>query len=190
MTTGYHRKKRPDAVRAALLSAAEDLARTRGLQSVTMQAVSEAAGVTKGGLLHHFPNKDALLRGLFDAYIERLELAIAGLMGADDASSGRFTRAYIRATLDPGALSSEPASAEVLSAFMGDPGLRRRWYEWLAAQEATHDKTDSALGLRIARLAADGFWFAQTDGVPLESESELLAEILRLARPAGASPAR
>ncbi|QIE54423.1 TetR/AcrR family transcriptional regulator [Pikeienuella piscinae] len=184
MAVGHHRKKRPDAVRAALLTAAEDLAREHGLRSVTMQAVSDAAGVTKGGLLHHYPNRDALLRGLFEAYIARLEHAIADLMIADETRFGRFTRAYIRATLDPVAMESEPASAGVLSAFMGDPGLRKRWYEWLASQEAMHAETDSALNLRIARLAADGFWFAQADGVPLEDERGLRGEILRLANPA------
>lgn len=182
MAAGHHRKKQPEAVRAALLQAAERLASTQGLRAVTMQAVADAAGVTKGGLLHHFPNRDALLRGLFDAYIDRLDEAIAALMRADAASFGRFTRAYIRATLVPDALSGAPASAAVIAAFMGDPDLRRRWRDWLAAQEAAHDATDSALDLRIARLAADGLWFAQADGVPLQGEDDLLAGILRRAR--------
>ena len=42
------------------------------MAGVTLDAVSQAAGVSKGGLLHHFPNKMALLDGLFDDLIGKL----------------------------------------------------------------------------------------------------------------------
>jgi AcrR family transcriptional regulator len=36
----------------------------RGAGSLTLEAVADVAGVSKGGLLYHFPTKDALIDGM------------------------------------------------------------------------------------------------------------------------------
>ncbi|MGO7697024.1 TetR/AcrR family transcriptional regulator, partial [Rhizobium leguminosarum] len=56
-----NRKKQPDVVRQALLDCATKLALEHGLAAVSFQAVASAAGVTKGGLFHHFPYKRLLI---------------------------------------------------------------------------------------------------------------------------------
>jgi AcrR family transcriptional regulator len=61
----YSRKKQPEQVRRALLDCAAQLAVENGLSAVTLQAVAEAAGVTKGGLLHHFASKQILIEAVF-----------------------------------------------------------------------------------------------------------------------------
>ncbi len=48
MATAYNRKKQPELVRRTLLDCAAKLALEQGLAAVTVQAVSHAAGVTKG----------------------------------------------------------------------------------------------------------------------------------------------
>jgi DNA-binding transcriptional regulator YbjK len=60
MANPYHRQKQPEAVRRALLEQAARLAVEQGVAAVTVQAIADAAGVTKGGLTHHFPSKQAL----------------------------------------------------------------------------------------------------------------------------------
>ncbi|MDZ4394781.1 TetR/AcrR family transcriptional regulator [Cypionkella sp.] len=183
MTTAYHRKKDPEAVREKLLSAAESLALSQGLQAVTMQAVADAAGVTKGGFLHHFPSKEALFQTLFAAYVRRLEAVLDRLMQQDPTPYGRFSRAYLRAALEPAIVEAASLSGGIVSAFNGDPDLRRMWYDWLTAQEQRHIETDGAAILQIVRRAADGLWFASQDGAVLGPGDALLPDLLALTAP-------
>ncbi|WP_045234099.1 TetR/AcrR family transcriptional regulator, partial [Deinococcus pimensis] len=54
----------PDETRSKLLHAAARLIRDQGGARLTLDGVAEGARVSKGGLLHHYPTKDALVRGL------------------------------------------------------------------------------------------------------------------------------
>lgn len=161
MTQGYHRRKQPDLVRATLLAEAGALAARVGVQALTVQAVAAAAGVTKGGLLHHFPSKDLLVRALQAEAIAGFEAAMDGYMAADPLPRGRFTRAYVRTCLDG---SADGPSPLLIAALWADPALRRDWYAWMSRQEAAHAATDGDPALQQIRLAADGVWLAQTNG--------------------------
>ncbi|MBX5041312.1 TetR/AcrR family transcriptional regulator [Rhizobium lentis] len=50
-----------------MISAARDIALQRGAGRVTLEAVAEAIGSTKGAVLHSFPTKSALLQELLAA---------------------------------------------------------------------------------------------------------------------------
>ena len=76
MSTAHERKKQPEVVRRALIDCAARLAVDRGLHAVTVQAVSDAAGVTKGGLFHHFPNKEKLIEAVFQDKLMSFEVAL------------------------------------------------------------------------------------------------------------------
>lgn len=162
--TGYHRRKNPGQVRAAILAEAQALAARAGVQAVTLQAVATAAGVTKGGLLHHFPGKDALIEALRSATLAAYEAALERHMAADPEPYGRFSRAYIRACLAASDSPDDGPSAQLMAALWTDPGLRGRWYDWMARLEESHAATDGARRLKLVRLAADGLWIAMTDG--------------------------
>jgi len=51
-----------------LLSAAEALLEHGGLDAATVPAIAEAAGVSVGVIYRHFPNKDALLRAVYERF--------------------------------------------------------------------------------------------------------------------------
>ena len=90
MSIAHHRRKQPERVRQQLLEVAARLSFEQGAAGVTLDAVSQAAGVSKGGLLHHFPNKMALLDGLFDDLIGKLDRTIAADMCNDPVAHGRL----------------------------------------------------------------------------------------------------
>ena len=77
MATAYNRRKQPELIRRLLLDCAATLALEQGLANVSVQAVSAAAGVTKGGLFHHFPSKQALVEGVAADLIERIDASLA-----------------------------------------------------------------------------------------------------------------
>jgi AcrR family transcriptional regulator len=56
--------------RERILDAAAELVRELGAARLTLDAVAERAGLSKGGLLYNFPTKDALLQGMLERIIE------------------------------------------------------------------------------------------------------------------------
>ncbi|WEX76666.1 TetR/AcrR family transcriptional regulator [Sinorhizobium numidicum] len=160
MTSAYHRKKQPEQVRQQLLEVAARLSLEQGIAGMTLDAVSQAAGVSKGGLLHHFPSKQALLDGLFDELVARFDRAIEAAMADDDVEKGRFTRAYLTVcfALDG---EAERQGWQVLTiALLAEPNLKARWRDWVARRATEFAATDSSPNCLLARFAADGIWLA------------------------------
>lgn len=158
MKSAYERKKEPDVVRRALLDGAARLAVEQGLSSVTVQAVADVAGVTKGGLFHHFPNKQALIEGVFTDLLGQMDAAIDARLLEDNEKFGCFTRAYIEVTFADFELGSASPWAALSVSALADPKLARLWDDWLTKRMASHRQTDLAPILQIARFAIDGMW--------------------------------
>jgi AcrR family transcriptional regulator len=57
--------------RESILDAAEEVVVSHGTARLTLDAVAETANVSKGGLLYHFPTKEALLAGMIERMIAR-----------------------------------------------------------------------------------------------------------------------
>ena len=53
----------------SLLRAASMVVAEGGYSALTLEAVGTAAGVSKGGVLYHFPTKEALIAGLVEALV-------------------------------------------------------------------------------------------------------------------------
>jgi AcrR family transcriptional regulator len=92
--------------RDRILEAAERVVTDVGPARLTLDLVAQAAGVSKGGLLYHFPSKESLLIALANRYVQSMQQCIAsakvsiaagdqageikacilGLLGADERS--------------------------------------------------------------------------------------------------------
>ncbi|WP_091997905.1 TetR/AcrR family transcriptional regulator [Paraburkholderia lycopersici] len=187
---GARRKKAPAQVRAQLLQAASDIATDHGVPAVTLDAVAERAGVTKGALQYHFANKQGLLDALFEQTMERFEQHMhtrieAGVAkGAPQHSAA--ARAYLHTTIDE---TSPAASTDVLrvlvAAMMTDPAIRERY----AAPMRKWTRPDplpleAAARLMICRLAADGLWISELLGyqnMPPRLRDEVVRQLEQLA---------
>jgi len=133
------------------------------MASVTLDAVSGASGVSKGGLLHHFPTKNALLDALFESLLERFDADIEERMRVDPVSHGRFTRAYLLAVADINDDREDARHwAQVTIAMLAEPRLRQRWRQWVQARADEYVGTDSSVDAQIVRFAADGLWLSDT----------------------------
>jgi AcrR family transcriptional regulator len=58
--------ERSEAMRARLAAAAFETAAAGGIGALRMRSVADAAGVSQGALLHHFPDKNALVLAAID----------------------------------------------------------------------------------------------------------------------------
>ncbi len=75
--------ERRSTTRNAILSAARDLFGSRSFGRVTIEDVAASAGVTKGGLYHHFDSKDALFAAILEAEQRRLADMMISADGGD-----------------------------------------------------------------------------------------------------------
>lgn len=65
------RRLSPELRRVEILSTATRLIAERGYNGVSIQAIADACGIAKSGLLHHFPDKASILIGVLEARDQR-----------------------------------------------------------------------------------------------------------------------
>lgn len=97
--------ERSDATRTALLAAAYELFALRGYAATSLDDVANQAGVTKGGLYHHFAGKGELFEAVFEQQQIRLaELGVRAYVAKRDQRAGLFEacRSFLESALDPG----------------------------------------------------------------------------------------
>jgi AcrR family transcriptional regulator len=132
-----------------------------GTQGLTLAAVAAHAGVSKGGLLYHFANKDALITAVIERLIDGFDALIESFR---QGRPGWYTRAYVEATFT--ILAEQDADLArrrwaAVDAAATDPQLRAPLAEaerrWKSAR--LEEEPDPELSL-LARFAADGVWEA------------------------------
>lgn len=157
--------------RTRILQAAAEVIRQEGAMALTLDAVAKGAGVSKGGLLYHFPSKDALVQGLLEFELDTFEQSL-------QASGLPFAEAYVK-------LGSYDGSRGLLLGMMAalalNPSLlevvRERWQRWYARIPQNPD-------VMVAILATDGIFMADVLklGVPEgDYKRKVLQRMLELA---------
>lgn len=142
--------------REAMLDAAEAVVVKHGAVRLTLDAVAKQANASKGGVMYHFPSKEALLQALVTRAIERSHAARENLQPASPAP-GQALRAYVRASVgDP--LGNDRVSAALLSVVASDPKL-------MAPVQAFFRKRLPAIAdgvpferAALIHLATEGLW--------------------------------
>src|SRR5688572_22621547 len=85
--------------RSQLLDAAEAVVAREGVRNLTLDAVAARSGISKGGLLYHFHSKEDLAAAMIERSMAWFDGALIEAGADDPDSKGRFTRAYIKASL-------------------------------------------------------------------------------------------
>lgn len=167
-------KPRSDT-REVLLRAASQVVIDKGVEALTLDAVAQQAGVSKGGLLYHFPNKDALMGGMVEHLIQDFEAVLQTEFDQDDApgTPGQWVRAYIRATLRF-SKQSLALIARLSSIAADSPNLLEaaKVYDQQWRQRVETSGIDPTKAT-IILLAADGLWLSEVFQVGTLDEPRL-----------------
>jgi AcrR family transcriptional regulator len=171
-----------------IIDAAEEVVLRDGVARLTLEAAAAEAGLSKGGVLYHFPTRDALVAGMVDEIIEEFDEDIERFLESD-RGPGAFTRSYIRATMAPSSPRpdrEDRLGAALIAAAAAEPALlvplqlaADRWQ-----QRLEDDGLDPTLAT-VLRLACDGLWMCDLFGLAPPSATrrgQVADELERLAR--------
>lgn len=149
--------------RRGLLDAAERLVDQHSAARLTLSAVAEEAGVSKGGLLYHFGTKDELIAAMLDRRFARFDDNRISKIAADANPVGRLSRAYLLATAEE---KDPEAAAGLLAAVANNldllQPLQARYTAWQAALSEDEGLTPEQA--TVVRLIADGLWLSELMG--------------------------
>jgi AcrR family transcriptional regulator len=145
----------------------------RSGESFAQDAVARKAGLTKPGLIHHFPTKEVLTLAVVDRIVDRWLEALQQYADGRTDSAGRL-RAYVEY-----ALSGTFDLSDL--ALLADVRLREKlcqlWTErmdpWFGIDG--EGSLEHRAALRAVRLLADGAWFNESLGIPTMSKEERTA---------------
>lgn len=155
-------KRNAERTRRAVLDAAAGVLADRGT-AATLQDFARAAGLSKGGLLHHFPDREVLLYAVAEDYIDRFRTRVLELVDLSENRPGKVLRAYVRALCDPddGLLAEYAAFGGIWHALEEIPGVRalsdRDNDDWAALFAKDGVDADRVL---VVRYAAEGLAMA------------------------------
>lgn len=118
--------ERTAAMRKRLIEAAIDCLTKLGYSSTTLQTVTDAAGASRGAILHHFPNKVDLMIAVAEYAAEKQNRHVARLLANTEAGMDRYL-AITMATWD--AMQRPPAIAllEIMMGSRSDADLGERF---------------------------------------------------------------
>lgn len=175
----------PAGTRTRILDAAEKRLLARGPSGLVLDAVARDAGISKGGLLYHFPSKEALVEGLTERMLDEFDRVQDELAAADSQTRGRWARAYLASTVSPAGQPADQSArlmAGILAGLGGDAarlaGLHARFAAW--HRRLGEDGADP-VNAAIVRLAADGLWLSTLLGLP-RSDADLERRVVEALR--------
>ena len=171
-------KKQPELIRKRILEQTAILISQKGISNVSIQNIATAVGITKGGVFHHFPNKEILIEEMFNQVILEVDQTIEYLMKQDEDEYGKFTRAYVHSAFIHQINGVVSAWSAVSMTLITEPTFNKIWMEWLKNRLSQHAETDSHPDLELIRLAADGLWLKSITGVIDDDQCSKLEDAL------------
>ncbi len=180
--------------RQQIIHAAFVLIRREGVARLTIEAVAQEAGLSKGGVLYHFRSKESLIQAMIASLVERfdadIETARRGELEGERSAPGGWLRAYIHASAGPA--EDDEDTVALLAAVATDPRLleplQAQYASWQKQVES--DGVDPALAT-VIRLALDGLWMADLFGLATPQgalRDQVFAALERMASAEDATP--
>lgn len=143
--------------KSSILNAAAMVILENGVQTLTLEKVARKAGISKGGLLYHFPSKRRLIEGMIKHLIDETESSLEREMGK---TGGNFLKAFINITIKDDIEQNKIYTA-LFAAIANDlellKPLQSQYLEW--QNRAVLSAPSAEIGT-LVRLAMDGLWIS------------------------------
>ena len=160
-----HRSQTNTPRREHLLNSAARLILEKGAGNLTLDAVCEAAQVSKGGLLYHFASKVALFEALVDELVARLEDEVNEQLCSDAAEGVACARAYFHVIAHMGEL---PRTQQLCKALTLICAAQPEFMDRIRAKVSERSRLGWTRPMSLEelhlRLLADGLWLADIYG--------------------------
>ena len=168
---------------AAIRTAARD-----GLLAMTLDNVAKEAGVSKGGVMYHFPSKDELIRGILEYFGTQVEQMVLQRIADDPNPRFRWARSMLTC------LFPDPDQTKTVGTTFSPETMDRFMLAAIAAAVTSPELIEPLrqVGLRLCRrlmsdpedgleqllvwLAVDGLFLWQFVGL-IRRDEPLYAEI-------------
>ncbi|MFF2887504.1 TetR family transcriptional regulator [Paenibacillus sp. NPDC057967] len=147
--------------REHILKSAMQLILTVDFNGLTLDAVAKEAGVSKGGLLYHFPSKDALLQGITVHIFDQFTEMFHSYANKDSREHGKWCRAYIQASRQDLKKHGGILNVGVMSAALLEPvfveSMNNNYAYWFG--KLSEDALDPVV-VNLIRLTIDGLYYS------------------------------
>lgn len=170
MESPYNRKKEPELNRQLIIDAATDIGYETDWHQVTFQSIADRTGLSKGGIIHHFRNKEELLDELMTQSLVELTYWVEKYKAENNDKDGAL--AYLQSVLmHKKDEKYEKTTRIVLQAIMINPKYREEWDVWYQEHIAPKGEDISTKSL-ITYLIADGIWYGEYMNAQIYSDEE------------------
>lgn len=178
-------KPKAEQKRTLILNAATQFVLEHDFNSLTLEAVANKAGISKGGLLYHFPNKQALLKALATYIFEEFTTAFHEQALKDPIQKGKWSRALIEVSkwdLEQHAKLNVGLAA---TSFL-DPEVSERISEsYQYIQDKLEQDGLEPVTATIIRLAMDGLYYSelfQLAALEDNLKKDVIQELINMSR--------
>ncbi len=178
--------RNPEVKRKKIIEATIRILRDGGhYTNFSLDKVAKEAGVSKGGLMHHFPSKEALLYAVAQNASQQFEDSYNTKLSAEPAANlSRTIHAYIKTVLedeDDTSVETSPILLAFIRAKTDDEAIETRFNYW---QDIILDEGLDEVKAAIIRLAVDGLLYTELiDDTQIEPtlRAKILEGLLALA---------
>jgi AcrR family transcriptional regulator len=174
--------------RARILEAAAELAREVGPGNISLDAVAQRAGLSKGGLLYNFPSKAKLMEALVEMHISRNREALGACRERHEPEPNALARAIVDVFREECRETAPPASG-VLAAIAENPHfldpIREHQRQLVARLKQESDDAELAC---LVFLMVEGMRCLRLFDIDAFTEEEADRLLQRMAELALASP--
>jgi len=173
---------RPTGARQKILAAAEEIAATAGPANLSLDAVAARAGVSKGGLLYHFPSKAKLLEAVVERFMESFEEALAALEKEKNGAPNSLADAYLDLFLRDCQVGKRPPSG-LLAALAENPDFLApvRRFQRAMLNRMKENAVDPTIAV-VVFLAIQGFRSLELLNLEIVTEAEIEAATQKMRR--------
>jgi AcrR family transcriptional regulator len=166
-------KSKANVKRQLILKTATQIILDKDFNALTLDTVAKKAGISKGGLLYHFPNKEALIKGMAQHIFEEIISNFYKSAENDPVVDGKWSRAFIEASrLDLEHYGE--LNVGILATSLLNPDIAKEisiGYQSLLTK--LENDGISPMTTTIIRLAIDGLYYSQMLNIaPVDREMQ------------------